>query len=107
MRVGAIVNTINEEMIGYGGVDLAIHAIAGAELDTECAKLAPLDLGQAQITGGSQVRNLHLRTYVVGGLWGEGILLHSCYIESFKHQYRAVTFLLVSSGTIVIPMIKS
>lgn len=67
MRVGAIVNTTNEEMIGYGGVDLAIHAIAGAELDTECAKLAPLDLGQAQITGGSQVRNLHLRTCVVGG----------------------------------------
>ena len=35
MRVDAIVNTTNEEMIGYSGVDLAIHTIAGAELDAE------------------------------------------------------------------------
>ena len=51
MRVDAIVNTTNEEMIGYSGVDLAIHTVAGEGLDAECAKLAPLGLGQAKISG--------------------------------------------------------
>lgn len=44
MRVDAIVNTTNEEMIGYSGVDLAVHTIAGSELDDECARIAPLGL---------------------------------------------------------------
>ena len=35
MRVDAIVNTTNEEMIGYSGVDLAIHTVAGEGLDAE------------------------------------------------------------------------
>ena len=52
LPVDAIVNTTNEEMIGYSGVDLAVHTEAGAELDAECARIAPLGLGQAKITGG-------------------------------------------------------
>ena len=35
MRVDAIVNTTNEEMVGYSGVDLAVHTVAGSELDEE------------------------------------------------------------------------
>ena len=42
MKVDAIVNTTNEEMVGYSGVDLAVHTIAGPELDAECATLPPL-----------------------------------------------------------------
>ncbi len=79
MHVDAIVNTTNEEMIGYSGVDLAVHTIAGSELDEECARIAPLGLGQAKITGGY---NLPCK-YVIhtsgpiwsGGLVGESILL--------------------------------
>ena len=52
MRVDAIVNTTNEDKIGYSGVDLAVHTIAGPELDRECESLPLLGLGQAQITGG-------------------------------------------------------
>ena len=106
MRVDAIVNTTNEEMIGYSGVDLAIHTIAGAELDAECAKLAPLGLGQAKISG---AYNLPCK-YVIhtsgpiwrGGLVGESIILRSCYIESLKLAVksgcRSVAFPLISSG---------
>lgn len=69
MRVDAIVNTTNREKIGYSGVDLAVHTIAGSGLDEECAKLPPLGLGQAQITGGVpfalQIRDPHLGTHVV------------------------------------------
>ena len=106
MQVDAIVNTTNEEMIGYSGVDLAIHTIAGAELDAECAKLAPLGLGQAKLSG---AYGLPCK-YVIhtsgpvwrGGLVGESIILRSCYIESLKlavkNGCRSVAFPLISSG---------
>ena len=88
MRVDAIVNTTNEEMIGYSGVDLAVHTVAGPELDAECEMLAPLGLGQAKISGGY---NLPCK-YVIhtsgpiwrGGSYGESAILRSCYMESLK-----------------------
>lgn len=106
MRVDAIVNTTNEKMIGYSGVDLAVHTAAGPELDAMCSKLAPLGLGQAFITPGF---NLPCR-YIIhtsgpvwhGGLQGESIILKSCYIESLKiavrHGFDRIAFPLISSG---------
>ena len=43
MKVDAIVNTTNQEMIGYSGVDFAVHTAAEEELDAECARIAPLN----------------------------------------------------------------
>lgn len=106
MQVDAIVNTTNEEMIGYAGVDLAVHEGAGPELDAACVRLAPLGLGAAKITPGY---NLPAR-YIIhtsgpvweGGLRGESIILKSCYIESLKlavaHGCESVAFPLISSG---------
>ena len=106
MQVDAIVNTTNEEMVGYSGVDLAVHEGAGPELDIECARIAPLGLGQAKITKGY---NLDAR-YIIhtsgptwrGGLVGESVILKSCYIESLKlavaHGCNSIAFPLISSG---------
>ena len=106
MRVDAIVNTTNEEMIGFSGVDLAVHTAAGAELDAECRRIVPLGLGQAKLTGGY---NLPCK-YVIhtsgpiwrGGLLGESIILRSCYVESLKLAVKSgchsVAFPLISSG---------
>lgn len=106
MRVDAIVNTTNEEMVGYSGVDLAVHKGAGPLLDAECAKIAPLGLGTAKITKGY---NLDAK-YIIhtsgpvwrGGLVGESIILKSCYIESLKLAVasgcNSVAFPLISSG---------
>ena len=106
MKVDAIVNTTNEEMVGYSGVDLAVHQGAGPELDRECEKLAPLGLGTAKITTGY---NLDAK-YIIhtsgpvwqGGLVGESILLKSCYLESLKlaveYGLESVAFPLISSG---------
>ena len=111
MKVDAIVNTTNEEMIGYSGVDLAVHTTAGPELDAECEALAPLGLGQAKISGGY---NLPCK-YVIhtsgpiwrGGLLGESIILRSCYMESLKlavkHKCRSVAFPLISAGVYQYP----
>ena len=106
MKVDAIVNTTNEKMIGYSGVDKAVHTIAGPEMDAECATLVPLGLGQAKMTGGYGLPC----KYVIhtsgpvwqGGLVGESAILRSCYIESLKlaveHGFQTVAFPLISSG---------
>lgn len=106
MKVDAIVNTTNEEMVGYSGVDLAVHTAAGPMLDEECRKIRPLGLGTAKITG---AYNLDAK-YVIhtsgpvwhGGLVGESIILKSCYIESLKlavaNGCESVAFPLISAG---------
>lgn len=106
MRVDAIVNTTNEEMIGYSGVDLAVHTAAGPELHKLCETLRPLGLGSAVITPGFKLD----ASYIIhtsgpvwhGGLQGESILLRSCYLESLKLATKfgceSVAFPLISSG---------
>jgi len=107
MQVDAIVNTTNEEMVGYSGVDYAVHQAAGPRLARACAKIAPLGLGMAKITKGYDLK----AKYIIhtsgpvwdGGLSGESILLRSCYLESLKlavkHRCKSVAFPLISSGT--------
>ncbi|MBQ3499081.1 MAG: macro domain-containing protein [Clostridia bacterium] len=114
MKVDAIVNTTNEEMVGYSGVDFAVHEGAGAELDKECRHLAPLGLGTAKITKGY---NLDAK-YIIhtsgpiwqGGLAGESIILKSCYLESLKlaveNGCESVAFPLISAGTYGYPKDK-
>lgn len=114
MRVDAIVNTTNEEMVGYSGVDLAVHTGAGKGLDEECEAIAPLGLGEAKITGGYA---LPCR-YVIhtsgpiwrGGLLGESVILKSCYLESLKLAVKAgcetVAFPLISAGVYGYPKDK-
>ena len=111
MKVDAIVNTTNEEMIGYSGVDYAVHTAAGPELDAECEKIAPLGLGQAKITAGYSLPC----KYVIhtsgpiwqGGLVGEENILRSCYAACLKlaRQYKckSVAFPLISSGVYGFP----
>lgn len=114
MQVDAIVNTTNKKMIGYSGVDLAVHTAAGPELDEFCATLTPLGLGTAKIT---PAFNLPCR-YIIhtsgpvwhGGLQGESIILKSCYMESLKlaveHGFDSVAFPLISSGAYGYPKDK-
>ncbi len=114
MKVDAIVNTTNEEMQGYSGVDLAVHTAAGPMLDAECAELVPLGLGCAKITKGY---NLDAK-YIIhtsgpvwhGGLVGESIILKSCYTESLKlaaaNGCESVAFPLISAGTYGYPKDK-
>ena len=111
MKVDAIVNTTNEDMIGYSGVDLAIHTLAGEELDEECGRLYPLGLGQAVITGGYKLPC----KYVIhtsgpvwrGGFQGESAILRSCYLECLKlavqNKCKSVAFPLISAGVYQFP----
>lgn len=114
MRVDAIVNTTNENMVGYSGVDLAVHTAAGPLLDDECKKIRPLGLGEAKITKGY---NLDAK-YIIhtsgpvwhGGLKGESLILRSCYTESLRlavqNGCESVAFPLISSGAYGYPKDK-
>lgn len=106
MKVDAIVNTSNEELIGYSGIDALVHEKAGPQLDAYCKTIVPLELGFAKITPGF---NLPCK-YIIhtsgpvwdGGKYGERALLKSCYQESLKlarsHKCESVAFPLISSG---------
>ncbi len=111
MKVDAIVNTTNEELVGYSGVDLAIHSVAGSELDKECRSIAPLSLGQAKITGGYALPAKYV-IHTQGPVWrgggnGESELLRSCYLESLKLAVKwgceSIAFPLISSGVYCFP----
>ena len=70
MCVDAIVNTTNEDMVGYSGLDLAVYTAAGVDLNAECRSLSPLGLGEAKLTGGYGLPCKHVIHTV--GPCGEG-----------------------------------
>lgn len=105
-KVDAIVNTTNREMIGYSGVDLAIHRAAGPLLDKECERLAPLGLGCAKVSKAYMLDAKYI-IHTSGPIWqggyvGESIILRSCYIECLKlaieYNCNSIAFPLISSG---------
>ena len=106
LEVDAVVNTTNEEMVGYSGVDLAIHTQGGRELDEACRQRAPLGFGEVAVTRGYNLPCRYV-IHVIGPLWqgggeGEDILLRACYRSALKaaadRGCETVAFPLISAG---------
>ncbi len=111
MRVDAIVNTTNSQMIGYSGLDLAVHKKGGAELDEACKLIAPIGVGEAKITAGYGLPSKFI-IHTAGPVWqggerGERDLLSACYINSMKlaieNGCESIAFPLISSGVYGFP----
>ena len=107
MKVDAIVNAANTDLAMGGGVCGAIFKAAGAsDMQSACAKLAPIQTGDAVITPGFSLPAkyvIHTAGPVYrGGKDGEEIQLRSCYINSLKraveNQCESIAFPLISSG---------
>ena len=111
-QVEAIVNAANDSLLGGGGVDGAIHRIAGPELLVECRKLKGCPTGEAKITRGYRLPAKWV-IHTVSPVWRDGNYkedeyLAQCYQSCFalieKHQLKTVAFPSISTGAYRFPL---
>lgn len=109
--VTAVVNAANAQLRTGGGVAGAIHRAAGPELARETRSMAPIEPGEAVISGGHQLPNEYV-IHCLGPVYGqdkpEDKLLANCYRNALElaeeHEIESLAFPSISTGAFGYPM---
>jgi len=109
--VEAVVNAANAQLRTGGGVAGAIHSAAGPGLTEETRPLAPIQPGEAVITGGHNLPNDHV-IHVLGPVYGRDEpsdeLLRTGYENALaraeENEVQSVAFPAISTGAFGFPM---
>ncbi len=109
--IDAVVNAANSALRTGGGVAGAIHRAAGPGLEAECRALAPIQPGQAVITGAHNLPNRYV-VHCLGPVYGQDepadALLAACYRTALalaeQHGLTSVAFPAISTGVFGYPM---
>lgn len=112
--MGAIVNAANARLLPGSGVAGAIHGAAGPGLAEECRALAPIEPGQAVMTGGHGLPNDHV-IHCLGPVYGvdqpSGQLLADCFRHALQLADQAglesIAFPAVSTGVFGYPLTEA
>ena len=111
-EVDAIVNAANGTLVPGGGVDGAIHRVAGPELADACRTIGGCPTGEARITPGFRLPARYV-IHAVGPIWHGGTqdedeLLASCYRHAIRladaHDLRTISSCSISTGAYGFPV---
>ncbi len=117
IKADAIVNAANTELAAGGGVCGAIFSAAGKDkLETVCAKISPIQTGEAVITPGFALPAKYI-IHAAGPVYSQQneaeseLLLRAAYINSLQvaceNHCESIAFPLISSGIYGYPKAKA
>ncbi|MCG7198297.1 macro domain-containing protein [Marinobacter pelagius] len=109
--IDAIVNAANARLMPGSGVAGAIHSAAGPGLAEECRDLAPIEPGQAVISGGHNLPNARV-IHCLGPVYGVDTpseeLLADCYRNALgladREGLSSIAFPAISTGVFGYPI---